>query len=71
MSNVAVVKNSLSKTKVLSVSSLKKILNKPKQHLNNKFVVKGYVMGYANTEPKNVIKKMEKGTNKVMNLNDK
>ena len=71
VSNVAVVKSTLSGEKVHTVAQLKKILNNSSEHVNNKFVVKGYVMGFADTDPKNVVKKMEKGTNKVMSLDGK
>lgn len=50
---------------------MKKVLSEASEHVNNKFVVKGYVMGFADTDPKNVIKKIEKGSNEVMALSAK
>jgi len=50
---------------------MKKILEKPEEHINNKFILKGYITGFADTNPKNIIKKMEKGTNNIVALSYK
>ena len=69
--NVAVVKNTMNDKKVLSVGQLQTIYNNASKHINERFVVKGYIMGFADTDPQNVIKKLEKHSKKVVDLKHK
>ena len=55
----------------MNVKQLKNILKNPDQHVNEKFVVKGYIMGFLDTNPENIIKKLELGTMQVLELNSK
>ena len=45
-----------------------KLLKEPNENVNPKFIVKGYIMGFADTNPHKVIKKLEKETNRVVDL---
>ncbi len=69
--NVSVIKKTLSSNKVLTVNEMQKILKNPDKHINTKFVVKGYITGYADTNTKNIIKKLQRDTKKVSNMFEK
>ncbi len=68
---VSVVKNTITKNKkVTSVSQMKKYMNK-EDKVNEKFVMKGFVLGFVETKPEKVIKKMNKSNQKITDLKQK
>lgn len=67
---VSVVKNTLNNKDPINLKDLKKNLES-KKHLNEKFVISGYIMGIMETSPTKVIKKLCVNTMKVTDLKEK
>ena len=63
---VSVVRNIHSK-KTVSLSALKKILEKPMMHKNEKFMFQGKILGISENDPKTFLKKMVIQTKKIHN----
>ena len=68
---ITAYRNTLNAKKVISVSQLKRNFNKAKDHLNEKFLVQGYIMGFVETKPNKVIMKLEHSSKKILALSAK
>ena len=62
--NVSAVKNIHSNKKVITIKELKEKLKK-EENINKKFLIKGFIINYNETDPNKTIKKMELKTLKL------
>ena len=53
------------------MKDLTKILKSPKNHFNEKYLVKGYITGFYDTNPENIIKKIKVDGMKILDLKAK
>lgn len=57
--------------KASNLVQLKKLLEAPKKNVGEKYVFEGFVVDIENTEPKDIIKRMDTKSKQIYNINEK